>query len=82
MDEECEYPPCLHVVADDRRKRFAIFFEDSEGIIIWLEKEKLDEAMKKISELTKKGYQEEKDLDRIDELARTKLSAELEEEEE
>jgi len=82
MDEECEYPPCLHVVTDDRRKRFAVFFEDSEGIIIWVEKKKIDEAWKKISELIKKGYQEETDLDKIDEMARVKLSAEPEEEEE
>ncbi|MEM0020642.1 MAG: hypothetical protein QW039_01495 [Fervidicoccaceae archaeon] len=80
MEEECEFPPCLHVVTDDRRKKFAIFFEDSEGVIIWVQKEKLDEALKKIAELTRKGYTEEEDLERIDELARIKLSAEPEEE--
>ena len=72
---ECKNPPCIHVVPDHRGKRYAIFFEDDEGNILYIESSKLKEACGKIAELERKHYREAVG-DEIDRIAREKLGAE------
>lgn len=78
-EETCDNPPCLHVVSDEKKKNYAIFIEDSNGIILWIERDKLLEAYKKLMDLEKRGFKEAT-LEEVDELARIKLGAEREEE--
>ena len=72
---ECEKPPCIHVVPDHRRKRFAVFFEDDEGNVLYVESSKVKEAYRKIVELERKHYREASG-DEIDQIAREILNVE------
>ncbi|AFH43185.1 hypothetical protein IOK49_00480 [Fervidicoccus fontis] len=75
QEEYCKEPPCIHVVSNDRKKIFAVFFEDSEGVITWIENRKMKEALQKIREAESKGYREATQ-DELDNLAREKLGVE------
>ncbi len=75
---ECNNPPCIHVVFDPRKKIYAIFFEDSEGTIIWVEKEKIEKAYEELAELQKKHFKEAS-AQEIDGLAAKYLNARPEE---
>ncbi|MEB3825534.1 MAG: hypothetical protein LRS47_02565 [Desulfurococcales archaeon] len=79
--EECEDPPCIHVVFDIRRKRFAVFLEDSEGVVLYIPSTKLERAYNLVTELKEKHFKEAVDME-IDELARKYLGAEAESQEE
>ena len=72
---ECENPPCIHVVPDRRRKMFAVFFEDYEGNVLYVESSKIKEAHRRIVELERKHYREAMG-DEIDQIAREKLNVE------
>ncbi len=72
---ECEKPPCIHVVPDHKRKKYAVFFEDDMGNVLYVEPEKIKEAYEKIVELERKHYREAKG-DEIDDIARKKLHVE------
>ncbi len=72
---ECENPPCIHVVLDPRRKRYAVFIEDAEGSILYIEAEKVLTAAKEIEKLKRAKFREAEG-DEVDELAREYLGAE------
>ncbi len=74
MRFECKKPPCLHVVYDKRLKQFAVFFEDSQGNIVWIEKEKVVDAAENIKDMEAKGFKEAKG-NHIDRLASRYLEA-------
>jgi hypothetical protein len=78
---ECDDPPCLHVIFDVRRKRYAVFLEDSEGTILYIPSNRIERAYNLLAELRSKHFKEAADIE-IDDLARKYLGAEAVEEEE
>ncbi|MCE4614804.1 MAG: hypothetical protein F7B60_04675 [Desulfurococcales archaeon] len=78
--KECDDPPCIHVIFDVRRKRYAVFLEDSEGTVLYIPTSKVERAYNLIVELKSKHFKEAVDIE-IDELARKYLGAEIVEEE-
>ncbi len=76
---ECREPPCIHVVKDDRKKVLAVFYEDSEGSIVWIPIDRLSKACKELNELLSKGYREASGTE-IDKMAAKYLGAEPEQE--
>jgi len=78
---ECDDPPCVHVIFDARRKRYAVFLEDSEGTVLYIPSNKIERAYNLIVELKSKHYKEAIDIE-IDDLARKYLGAETVEEDE
>ncbi len=77
---ECSDPPCIHVVVDYSRKRLAVFLETSDGDIIFIPFDRLEQAYKTASSLLARRFREAQEGE-IDELAREYLGAEPVEEE-
>ncbi len=71
---ECEAPPCIHVVADERRKIFRVFIEDEESIVP-VDSKVLAEACEALQRVRELGYREAKDDVNEDYLARKYLDA-------
>ncbi len=71
---ECEAPPCIHVVVDDRRKIFRVFIEDEESIVP-VDSRILVEACERLRQVLEAGYREAKDDVNEDYLARKYLDA-------
>jgi hypothetical protein len=71
---ECKSPPCLHVVVDYRRKRFAVFLETGDGDIIYVPADRVEEAYRRIVELRSRRFREAKG-DEVDEIASEILGA-------
>jgi hypothetical protein len=71
---ECKNPPCLHVVVDYRRKRFAVFLETSDGDLIYIPSDRVEEAYKRIIELRSRRFREAEG-DEVDEIASDILGA-------
>lgn len=76
---KCEDFPCIHVVIDDRRKRFKVFIEDyvepiDEAYIIPVSASRLAEACEELDRILAEGYREAEG-EEIDELARKYLGA-------
>lgn len=72
---ECETPPCIHVIPDYQKKKYAVFFEDDEGNVIYIESSKVKKAYEELIDLEKKRFKEAKG-DEIDYIARTYLEVE------
>lgn len=72
---ECDDPPCLHVVVDYSKKRLAVFLETSDGDIVFIPFDRLEQAYKIASSLLARRFREAQG-DEIDELAREYLGAE------
>ena len=71
---ECKSPPCLHVVVDYRRKRFAVFLETSAGDLIHVPSDRVEEAYRRIVELRSRRFREAEG-DEVDEIASDILGA-------
>lgn len=71
---ECREPPCLHVVVDYRRKRFAVFLETADGDLIYVPAERVREAYARIAELERRRFREASG-DEVDEIAADILGA-------
>ncbi|RLG77784.1 MAG: hypothetical protein DRO12_01175 [Thermoprotei archaeon] len=54
----CDEPPCIHVVSDEERRIYAVFVEDWDGNILPVPSRELEKAIKKLSELIKRGFRE------------------------
>ncbi len=76
---ECIDPPCLHVVADYSAKKFAVFLETSDGALVYIPFEKLEEAYKQASHLVSRRFREAQDRE-VDYIAVEYLDAEVVEE--
>jgi len=76
---ECLEPPCIHVVVDDSRKIYAVFFEDWEGNIYLVKASEIMKASEIINRI-KNSYREATDSE-ADKLAEEYLGAEPVEEE-
>ncbi|ADM27277.1 conserved hypothetical protein [Ignisphaera aggregans DSM 17230] len=76
---ECLEPPCIHVVVDDTRKIYAVFFEDWEGNIYLVKASEIMKASETINRI-KNSYREATDSE-ADKLAEEYLGAEPVEEE-
>jgi hypothetical protein len=72
---ECEELPCIHVVIDPPRKRYAVFIEYEDGDYIRIPAERVLEAAKRIEELRRRRWREASD-EEIDEIAEKYLEAE------
>ncbi len=72
---ECEELPCIHVVLDPPRKRFAVFIEYDDGDYIRIPARKVVEAARRIEELTRRRWREAGE-DEVDEIAERYLGAE------
>jgi hypothetical protein len=80
----CEYPPCIHVVVDERKRIFKVFVEHEYGddtMVVSIPTEKLEKACRILSKVTREGLREASDLE-IDDLARKYLNVTPYEEEE
>jgi len=77
---ECEEIPCIHVVLDPPRKRYAVFIEYEDGDYIHIDASKVLAAAKRIEELEKRRWREAT-RDEVDEIAERYLGAERLEEE-
>ncbi|ABM80193.1 hypothetical protein [Hyperthermus butylicus] len=71
---ECEKPPCLHVVVDYRRKRFAVFLETADGDLIHIPAERIEDAYNKIVALRSRRFREAVGSE-VDEIAEDILGA-------
>ena len=73
----CQYPPCIHVVYDDRRKLFKVFIEyDYDGgqtIVVSIDSGMLANACSVLRFVRENGFREAEDTD-IDYLARKYLN--------
>ncbi len=80
---ECDSPPCIHVVVDERKKVFKVFLEDYEVIApIPLEKVVAAcESVRRLREMVSREGFREAEGDEVDRLARRYLRAEPYEEE-
>ncbi len=78
-NHECVDPPCIHVVADYTAKKFAVFLETSDGILVYIPFEKLEEAYKQASHLVSRRFREAQGGE-IDYIAAEYLDAEALEE--
>ena len=72
---ECEELPCIHVVIDPPRKRFAVFIEYEDGDYILIPAEKVVEAARRIEELRRRRWREASE-EEADEIAEKYLGAE------
>ena len=70
---ECDEPPCIHVVFDERRKIYKIFVEESDGTIVAIPLNKMSGACSLLEELVKEGFREAIDDYEVDFLARRYL---------
>ncbi|AEM37948.1 hypothetical protein Pyrfu_0076 [Pyrolobus fumarii 1A] len=71
---ECEEIPCIHIVIDPPRKRFAVFIEYEDGDYIHVSAEKVLEAARRIEELLRKRWREASS-EEVDEIAERYLEA-------
>ncbi|RLG86294.1 MAG: hypothetical protein DRO39_03535, partial [Thermoprotei archaeon] len=55
---ECNDPPCIHVVSDERRRVFAVFVEDWDGNILPVPSNELEKAARRLRELARRGFRE------------------------
>ena len=72
--DECLTPPCIHVVADNARKLYAVFIEDSEGELTWIRADEVVKAFRIIEKLSSKGFREAVD-EEVDDLAYQEFGA-------
>ena len=72
---ECEEPPCVHVVVDYPRKRFAVFIETGDGEVLYVPFDRLRRAVEEAGELLRRRFREAQG-DEVDELAAEYLGAE------
>lgn len=78
--KECREPPCIHVVKDERKKIYAVFFEDSLGNVIWVESDKIRKSAEALEKVIMEGFREASGNE-IDRLASRYLGASPAEEE-
>ena len=71
---ECSNPPCVHVVVDWPRRRFAVFVEDAEGSLLYIPADRVVKACRELDSLLRKRVREAKN-DEIDDLADKYLNA-------
>lgn len=71
---ECENPPCVHLVVDYPRKRFAVFVETGDGEIIHVPLERLERVVEEARALRRRRFREAGG-DEVDELAEEYLGA-------
>ena len=71
---ECSNPPCIHVVIEWPKKRFAIFVEDAEGSLLYVPADRVIKACNELEEIMKKRVREAAG-DEIDDLADKYLNA-------
>ncbi len=72
---ECSELPCIHVVIDPPRKRFAVFIEYEDGDYIRIPAGKVLEAARRIEELMRRRWREAAE-EEVDEIAEKYLGAE------
>ena len=72
---ECNVYPCIHVVVDYRRKRYAAFIETLDTGYYYIKASEILAAAEKINSLMKKHFREAVG-DEIDEIAARELGAE------
>ncbi len=72
---ECSVYPCIHVVVDYRRKKFAAFIETADTGFYYIKASEILAAAEKINSLMRKHFREAVG-DEIDEIAERKLGLE------
>ena len=71
---ECSNPPCIHVVIDWPKKRFAVFVEDAEGSLLYVPADRVIKACSELEAILKKRVKEAIG-DEVDDLADRYLNA-------